>query len=55
MVEVSQSDGEKTSLEGDTIWVWAPEEMVVLFMNCAAVRAAVILEVIPPVNFVASG
>ena len=55
MVEVSQSDGEKASLKCEAIWVWTPEEMVVLFMNCAAVRAAVVLEVIPPVNFVASG
>ena len=55
MIEVVQVDGEKTSLECEAIWVGAPEEMVVLFMNCAAVRAAVVLEVIRPVNFVASG
>ena len=54
MVKVGQMDGEKASLKRETIWMWATEEVGVLFMNCATVRAAVVLEVIRAVNFVAS-
>ena len=54
MVKVGQMDGEKASLKRETVWVWATEEVGVLFVNCATVRAAVVLEMIVSVNFVAS-
>ena len=34
--------------------MWTTEEVVVLFMNCATVRAAVVLEMIVTVHFVTS-
>ena len=54
MVKVVQMDGEKTSLKRETVWVWATEEVGVLFMNCTTVWAAVVLKVIVTIYFVAS-
>ena len=54
MIEVVQVDGEKTSLECETIWVWATKKMGVIFMNSAAVKAAVVFELIVTVYCVAS-
>ena len=54
MVKVVQMDGEKTSLKRETVWVWATEEVGVLFVNCATVRAAVVLEMIVSMDFMAS-
>ena len=54
MVKVGQMDGEKASLKRETIWMWTTEEVGLLFIYCATVRAAVVLEVIVSVYFVAS-
>ena len=52
--KVVQEDGEKTSLKCDMIWVWATEEMEVLFVNGVTVGAAVVIKVIVMVYFVVS-
>ena len=47
-------DGEKASLKRETVLVWATEEVGVPFLNCSTVRAAVVLEMIVTVYFMAS-
>ena len=54
MVKVGQMDGEKVSLKRETVWVWATEQVGLLVVNCATVRAAVVLKRIVSVDSMVS-
>jgi hypothetical protein len=53
VIEIVQMYSEKTDLYGNTRGMRTPKEMIVLFMNCATVRTAVVLEGVVTVNLVA--
>lgn len=51
VVEVIQVNGEKTSLQCMAIGMWTSKDMCVLFLNCAAVWAPMVFQIVVAVYF----